>query len=450
MLATFKNTNFVKSRSAGKKILTTIVLDYFRYFAKLQLKKNSRATIIGITGSNGKTSTRLAIVHILRGRGVVKHSEHANSESGISLNILGLRPTSYSLLDWLRLILLTPIKFVTNWEHYDYYVVEMGIDSPDKPKNMAYLLKIIRPHVGVVLNVDLAHSLNFDRLVKDTSPLRRRDKLVRVIAKEKMQLAKGIKKSGVAVINIDQKELAAEQRDIVARQITFGKSAKADLRILDNSRFSYLGHTYKLKQSDIFDDSYAYTFAAAIATAASVGIPPSISIPSLENYHAPAGRMRIFPGLSGSTIIDSSYNASPASMQGALKLLKRLAGHHKKIAVIGDMRELGTTAKLAHKNLADWLIQYADEVILYGELTAEYTLPVLVSKKFPVHHFESIAKLNKYLHSAFKPKSYVLVKGSQNNIFLERAVESILANPSDIARLCRRGPYWDKLRRAQP
>lgn len=433
-----------------KKTISTLILNYFRFLAKLQLKKNKHATIIGVTGSAGKTSTRLAIVHILKHRGHVKHTVHANSESGIPLNILGLRPKSYSAMDWLMLVILAPIKLLTNWEHFDYYVVEMGIDSPDSPKNMSYLLSIIRPHVGVVLNASLTHSGSFDHLVKDMSPIRRAEKLVGVIAKEKMQLARGIGSSGVAVINLDQKEFERAKRDVAARLITFGKSAMADLQILPNFCFKYQGIIHKLVLKDDFPDYYGYTFAAAIAATAAVGITPSISLPYLTDYRAPAGRMRIFSGVNGSTIIDSSYNASPAGMLESLKLLKSMSGRHKKIAVLGDMRELGVSEKIAHKNLADWLPLYSDEVVLYGELTQGHTLPVLLSKKFPVHHFVRMSELIKYLHGAIKPKTHILVKGSQNTILLERAVESILANPEDVARLCRRGKYWDKMRAHTP
>jgi UDP-N-acetylmuramoyl-tripeptide--D-alanyl-D-alanine ligase len=429
-----------------KKIISNLILRYFRFFARLQLKKNPQAIIIGITGSAGKTSTRLALVKILRTHGIVKHSSHANSESGIPLNILGLRPSSYSFFDWLRLITLAPIKLLTNQEKFKYYVVEMGIDSPDSPKNMGFLLSIVRPHVAVILNAGLAHAKNFDHLIKDTSPLKREEKLVNVIAKEKMQLAKGISSTGVTVINIDQKQFVKEKRDVVARVLTFGKSDKADLCILPNFRFKYQEITHKLVLPDKFPDSYMYNFAAAIAAAAAIGIPPTISIPSLSEYRAPAGRLRIFKGLFDSTILDSSYNASPTGMLESLKLLKSMSGTRKKIAVIGDMRELGLSGKNVHKELANWLMQYCDEAILFGDLTGQYTLPVLDSKKFPVHHFAQMADLTKYLRGIVRPKSHILVKGSQNNIFLERAVEAILTSKDDVPQLCRRGPYWDKIR----
>jgi len=441
-----------------KQKLGLLILKYFRSLAKIQLRKNSHATLIGVTGSAGKTSARLALVEILKTRGKVKHSAHSNSESGIPLNILGLSPRSYSPLDWLRLILIAPLKVLFYREHFDYYVVEMGIDSPAEPKNMSFLLSILKPHVGVVLNAGLTHSENFDHLVKDKNPVRKIEKLINLIAKEKMQLVKGLAEGGTAIYNLDQKELLKQKKDIVARQLTFGKSEKADVRILQTNisaqgfslKFTYLTQTYKLVLPEIFPQHYAYTFAAVIATAASLGIPPSISLPALTKYQSPSGRMRVFEGVSGSTILDSSYNASPSTMLESLKLLKTIGGRSKKIAVIGDMRELGTSEKLAHKNLSTWLLSYSDHVILFGPKTRTYVLPLLLSKKASVVHFESMNSLIKHLRKAIKPRSYILVKGSQNNIYLERAIEPILAHKEDIARLCRRGAYWDKRRSLTP
>lgn len=437
-----------------KKIAASIILNYLRILSSIQLKKNKNATVIGVTGSAGKTSTRLAIAHILKSRGVVKQSVHANSESGIPLNILGLRPLNYSALDWARLVILAPLMLLFNWEKYNYYIVEMGIDSPDEPKNMSYLLKIITPHIGVVLNAGLTHAATFDHLVKDRDALRRATKLRRLIAAEKMRLVHGIGRAGVSVINVDQPDMVAHRKGIRSRQITFGKSSRANLRITQSlisrtgyiMRFSYQGTTYALSLPDIYTEGYASTFAAAIAAAAAVGVSPSSSVQALSSYRAPAGRLHIFAGIKETTIIDSSYNASPDTMHEALKLLSKLAGRARRLAVLGDMRELGSSTKLAHKNLADWVLKYCDEVILFGEATGTYTLPVLESKKFPVRHFTKMSELIGYLQKTAKPKEWILIKGSQNTILLERAVESLLEHKSQISLLCRRGSYWDELR----
>lgn len=437
-----------------KKYLSLLVLNYFRFFAKIQLQKNPEAKIIGITGSSGKSSTRLALASILSQRGRLKQTLRANSESGIPLDILGLHPTNYSFLDWLKLIVLAPLMLIFNQEKFDYYIVEMGIDSADPPKNMGYLLSIIRPHIAIVLNAGLTHAAGFDHLVKDQNPLRRVAKLKQVIAKEKMQLAKGVSQTGVAIINTDQKELALQLRDVSARKITFGKTSQANVRIVNTQvdktgfrlEISYQGMLYSLRLGDILPPHYAYTFAAALAAAAALGIPPSISLPSLKTYRAPAGRMRVFQGINNSTILDSSYNASPATMQESLALLKKIGGRSKKIAVLGDMRELGASTKSAHKQLADWIVESCDEVILFGELTLEHTAPVLHAQKFPTHHFTQMNKLSTYLRANIKDHACILVKGSQNTILLERAVKAILANQSDEKDLCRRGKYWDRIR----
>lgn len=441
-----------------KQILIQLILTYLRTLARLQLKKNPQAVVVGITGSAGKTSTRRALTLILAGKGRVKQSKKANSESGIPLNILGLSPHSYSALDWLRLLALAPVRLLTHWERFDYYVVEMGIDSPHPPKNMEYLLKIVKPDVGVVLNVGLVHSQAFDHLVKDRHPERRAVKVRAEIAKEKLKLAKGIDPSGVVIINSDQPELNRAAAKLKSRVIRFGLRQGANLRLQKpiikkngfSFTFTYQGKTYHLALPDLYEEGYLYTFGAAIAAAAGLGIPPSVSLKRLADYRSPPGRLRLFAGQNHTTILDSSYNASPDTMLAALKLLDRLTGPHPRLAIIGDMRELGQNTKLAHKKLADWLAKYSDQAILFGPATKAHTLPVLASRRFPAKHFSKMSSLTAYLTTHLQQESYVLVKGSQNTIFLERAVESLLADPQQVNELCRRGKYWTKIRAKTP
>lgn len=433
-----------------KKTFSIWITRYLRYFARLQLRKNKQAIVVGVTGSSGKTSTRLAIARILRHRGTVKQTTHANSQTGIALNILGLSPRSYSKLDWLRLIILAPIRYLTFSEHYDFYVVEYGIDGPTEPNNMTTLLKILKPNIAVVLGVGLSHTASFDAVVKDTLPLRRRDKLLHAIAKEKMLLAKSVGKHGVVVLNIDQPLLVKEKRDISSRIITFGKTAQADMKILSPNHFHYLGQDYVLKTTQSFPDLFSYSFAASLAVAASLGIPPSIAVQELSGYRSPKGRLQLFDGIKGTTLIDSTYNASPTNLLDCLKYLKQIAGRKYKLAVIGDMNEQGSNAKLAHKELAQWIMQYSSEAILFGQETLLYTYPLLKSAGFPVQHFATMQELIASLRIHLHKDSFVLVKGSQNGLFMERVVQALLVNDSDKSSLPRRGPFWDKIRAKTP
>ena len=437
-----------------KKTATNFVLFYLRFFARVQLAKNSRAVIIGITGSAGKTSTRQAVAQILTSKGKVKESKKANSETGIPLNILGIFPSTYTPLDWIRMLLLAPLAAIFNWERFDYYVVEMGIDSPRSPKNMDYLLKIIRPHVAVVLNSGLVHGAAFDYLVKDRDPMRRQAKIRREIAKEKIKLAVGVAPSGIAIVNMDDPHLKSLSTSVKARLVTLGKNGSASFKLGKprlssqgfNFTFSYQGKTHQLAVPEVFDDSYIYTFGAALAVGAALGIPPEKSIQVLASYLPPAGRMRKFRAINSSQVLDSSYNASPDTMEHALEALAKIAPHAHKIAVLGDMRELGQGTKYAHKHLAKLIATHASQAILFGPATAKYTYPLLQKSGFPVRHFTKMSDLISFLKLEISAGSWILIKGSQNTIFLERAVEAVLADLHDASSLCRRGKLWDKIR----
>lgn len=434
------------------------ILAYLRFFARLQLRKNPQATIIGVTGSAGKTSTRLAIVKILAGRGRVKQSAHANSESGIPLNILGLSMTDYSLIDWLRVCILAPLRVLTYREAYDYYVVEMGIDGPHPPKNMRYLLSIVRPHIAVVTSIGLVHAAAFDHLVKDRDPVRRMQKIKLQIAHEKMYLARALGASGVAVVNGDVRELTTYLPELNCRVITYGHTKKVTLKTSSvqisarGFRASYTvdGAVYSVTNPGIFPAHYADTFGAALGVAKAIGIPIQTAARALATYQAPAGRMRVFTGIKQTRLLDASYNASPASMTETLQLGRRVAGRGRVIGILGDMRELGSSSRRAHQDLAKEIERSLDVVYLFGPETGAYTYPRLFQAGFPVQHFTQMSELIRTLRAELPARAWVVIKGSQNTILLERAVAALLADPADRARLCRRGAYWDKIRAQTP
>jgi len=442
-----------KSPSRFRTPLVAMILLYFRFLAKLQLRKNPRAIIIGITGSLGKTSTRKGLAVILEGKGRVKQSIRANSEIGIPLNILGLSPLNYSLLDWLRLVLFAPLMLFLNWERFDYYIVEMGIDSPHEPKNMTYLLRIIRPDIAVILNAGLTHSQAFDSLVKDRDQERRVKKIIKLIAAEKMKLAHGITPTGTVIINQDQPELRSLISSLPTRVIKFGRLKGANFHFTPSKKcqhfslkIKYQGRTHTLSLPDVYETSYAYTFSAALATATSLGIPLDFSLTRLKAYRPPAGRFTVFSGIKDTLLIDSSYNSSPSSVLTTLHFVTCVGSKRHKLGIIGDMNELGLESKSSHKLLADWIVKHLDEAILFGPETKAYTLPVLKARQFPTSHFARMNDLLDHLTDHLLPNSVVLIKGSQDGIYLERATAKLLKNSGDTDLLCRRGKYWDKIR----
>lgn len=441
-----------------KKIFSHLILTYLRILARHQLRKNPRAIIVGITGSAGKTSTRLAVAKILSIRGIVKHSAHANSESGIPLNILGIHLSGYTPWHWFKALLLATYRALYWSEKYDYYVVEMGIDSPFPPKNMSYLLSILVPDIAVVLGAGLTHAAAFDPLVKDTSPTRRQAKLLAHIASHKMLLAKSLPPTATAIINGDSSVLRPHLKDIRAHQILFGTSPRVDLRYHSPQvsatgfklKLSHKLATNTLKLPDPLGKEYGSTFAAAAAVGMALGIPLSRCCEALSTYRAPAGRLRYFPGQQNSHILDSSYNASPATMLEAIHTLKLCARTHSKLLVLGDMRELGSLSRQAHQDLARNLRTLSATYILFGPAMHNYVAPYLRRYHNRVYTPSTMIELIGILQKSLRPNLWVLVKGSQNQLLLERAVEAILADPNDVSQLARRGTYWERVRAETP
>lgn len=387
-----------------KKTLYPLILHYLRFFARLQLKKikllNPKLTIVGITGSAGKTSTLLAAQAALKPNFKVKTNYGGNSESGIPLNILGFNNPDFSLISWLKIAILTPIKLFTNWKIYDIYLLEMGIDSAKSPKNMSYLLSIVKPNIGVFLNVTPVHLENFSSLDE--------------IAAEKAKL---VNSTPIAIIN---------NTDPLVKKYTTNKKV-ITIKPLKIDIPSYF-----------LPDIYSISLGAALSIAKALKIDENFAIENLKNnFRLPPSRSSIFKGINSSTIIDSSYNSSPLATSEMLNFLNTFKS--PKIAVLGDMRELGTASELSHQNLYKKAADSADIVISVGPLCSRYFGPK--AKKF-MYWWQAA----NYLKSNLPQNATILVKGSQNTIFLEELVKDLLKNSKNAKKLCRQSPYWQKVK----
>lgn len=438
-----------------KPLLSRLILEYFKFLAKIQLKKN-QSLIIGITGSAGKSSARNAVEAIFKDHFRTKTGYKANSESGIPLNILGLSNKNYSRLEWLYLILAAPIKLFTNKEKYDVYIVEMAIDSPDAPKNMAYLLTILQPRVGIFLNAGAAHSQPFDNLVKTIDPRQRKEEVTALIAAEKGKLITSLPENGTAILNADDANVMKHAEKTQATVLTFGQTKNATIRVvgasqkLSGTSFSlkYQNKNYELKfPSQALPEHFGYTLAAALAAAISQNITVEKAIKSLQkNFKLPKGRSSLIPAINGAYILDSSYNASAEPMLDSLELINQIAPG-KKLALLGDMRELGQETKLEHERVAKKAAAVCDKIALVGPAMRQYALPVIATTNTPAQWFPDAAKAAIYLEKQLEKDSLLLVKGSQNTLLLEIAVEKLMQEPEKADELlCRRGAYWDQQR----
>ncbi|MDD4937956.1 MAG: Mur ligase family protein [Candidatus Shapirobacteria bacterium] len=392
-----------------KKIISFLILNYLKFFAKLQLSKvkflqkikKKQLNIIGITGSTGKTSTLFACQAVLSSSSLkIKTNDGANSEFGIPLNILGFKVTRFSISDWIKIIIFTPIKFLTNWQTYDILILEMGIDSVTWPKNMDYLLSIVKPDIAIFLNINPVHLINFSSLDQ--------------IAQEKAKL---INLAKTAIIN---------NQDKLVKKYTTNKNI-IDI-IPTKIKFD---HFY-------LPDIYQTSFGAALSLARIFNINYKEAIKNIQtNFSLPPSRSSILNGIKNTTIIVSSYNSSPFACSELIKFLTSFKT--KKIAILGDMLELGKTSQDEHQKIYQLAINSVDLVISVGPETKKY-FGDKASK------FDNWWTALDFLKKQIKGDETILIKGSQNTIYLEELVKSILKNPSDSTKLCRQSPYWLKIK----
>ncbi len=355
---------------------------------------------------------------------------------------------NFNISKWIINAIKAPLQLLFNWKTYDILILEMGIDSPDSPKNMSYLLKIAQPDIGIFLNVNSVHSFNFDHLVdsKLTGP-KRQSQIIQLIGQEKAKLINSLPSTGTAIINQDDPTVVATTQICLAKKLTLSHNSASDLKITKtisgpqgfNFEFKFQNSTYSIKLPRfVLPEIYNVSLASAFLVGITLELAPKTIINNIQkHFHLPPGRSSLLHGINDSLIIDSSYNSSPTPTQEMLHLLAKFPS--PKIAIIGDMRELGDQSPIEHQTLFKQALQSADLIIGIGPETQKYFKPSKEVQTFQ-HWWQAKDFLLDYLSN--NPHSSILFKGSQNTIYLEELIKTILSNPSDQQLLCRQTPYW--------
>lgn len=431
---------------------------YLRFLAKMQLKKIN-PLIIAIGGSSGKSSVSFLIKTVLQGKYKIRSTKGKNSQTGIPLTILDINITGYSVLNWIWVFFQSFLTLIFDWRSYDILIAEMGIDGPYEPNNMSYLLKIIKPKIAVLTNIAIEHSQYFDSLVTDRKTGQRQDKLLDEIKKEESLLVSLLTKSDTAVVNLDDENIREIKTS--AEKITISiKDKKADFYIynyevsLSSCSFFFINGNkkYVISISRPLPSHYGYSMLMAVAVARRAGVSVDESIKLLENnFSLPAGRVGVFEGIKQTTLIDSSYNnATLTPIIDLLSMLKKIAGKRRKVVIIGDMRELGSMSQQIHQDVARQICNTCNFAVLIGPMMKQYVLPIFLNQKFPCVSFGNVSEALPGLEDLIKNEDIILIKGSQNTLFLERVVEILLKNSKDKEKLCRRGRFWDDKRAKTP
>lgn len=406
--------------------------------------KRRRPIVIGITGSVGKTSAKEAVFCALSSKfNVRKNEKNYNNEIGIPLTIIGAETGGRSILKWAVVFLRWTQACFFEENYPEMIVVELGVD---RPGDMKYLTSFTKPFVGIVTNVSGSHMEYFGSLEK--------------ISKEKGILVEKLPEKGFAILNADDSNVSRMLERTKASVITYGFTQESSIRALN---FSYAyddngkpdgislkvegeGKSIPMRLRHILAPHQAYAVLSAIAVATAFKMNMLDAINSLQDFYSPPGRMNLIGGIKNSYIIDDTYNASPVSTLAALETFGKL-GAKRKIAVLGDMLELGDEEENGHREVGKKIFEIkADFFIAVGDRMKK-AVEEMVSLGFAKENifvFDDPEKAARKLQEMMHEGDLVLIKGSQG-MRMEKVVEEVMADPLNAQNiLCRQNIEWKK------
>lgn len=364
------------------------------------VRKQYRGRVVGVTGSNGKTTTKELIAAALSPASQVLRTQgNLNTDVGLPLTVLE----------------------ATGKE--DFWVLEMAMRAPGE---IAYLSRIAEPHVAVVTNVAGAH---LGRLGS-----------IEAVARAKGEIFGGLAPDGIAVLPVDEPRLELEVAGLPeARKRRFGfadtASGRAFVRIVDFIPAGAAGSLVRMSvgyepvvvRLPLAGEHNARNAAAALAVSHALGVPLLPATAALQRAALPPHRSHVL-SLNGCTVLDDCYNANPTSMSAALRTLVASAGRFgRAFAILGDMLELGEGAEALHRAIGEEAVTLGVAgLAVVGSLGAKIaegatTAGLPASRAMAFDDPEAAAQA---VSTWSAPGDWILVKASRG-VRLERAVEAL-------------------------
>lgn len=355
----------------------------------------SGAAIVGITGSNGKTTTRSLATALLAGLGpVLEPRGNRNNHIGLPLTLAHLI------------------------RDHRVAVLELGMNHLGEIHDLSLLA---RPGIAVITNLARAH----------VGPVGGID----AVRRAKLEIVDGLEPGGTLVVPDDDPALVTAAHEAIARAgdrrrvLTVGEGSDADVRVSIDALDEHGHAAIRIDDADPVrmptpGRPVARAAALAVAVARLFGVDAGASAEALAGWRPVAGRLVLREG-ERVRILDDSYNANPDSMAAALDTLRAIPAPGRRVAVLGDMRELGDEAPALHRELADH-VHGVDHVVLVGtEVRA--THEALVARGVEVVLVADADGATDHLATAIGPDDLVLVKGSRG-VALDRVVRALLGD----------------------
>ena len=437
-----------------KNIFKNIIAYILRIESRLVILKY-KPKIVVITGSVGKTSTKDAIYAVLSKVSYVRKSEKSyNSEIGLPLTILGVPNGWNNPFVWLKNIFKGLWLIIAPHKYPKWLVLEVGVGKAgDMQKTASWLA------TDVVIVTAIGETPVHIEFFSSRKHL----------IEEKSNLIKTLKKDGYLVLNADDEDVSQMKSKTKNLTITYGFKEGADLlgsgdNILydndeiprgiifrvDEGGFAHSttnkGSSLPVTIEGVFGRNHVYASLAALALASILKLNMLNAVDALKNYDVPPGRMRLLKGINSSMIIDDTYNSSPFACKSALMTLGQVKCSGRRIAILGDMLELGKHTIDAHKDIGKIASENCDVLMVVGpraKSIKEGAIETGMSSE-KIFEFLNSSEAKDFVKTFVQKSDLVLVKGSQG-VRMERVVEDILFDQENKNKLLvRQDAEWLK------
>jgi UDP-N-acetylmuramoyl-tripeptide--D-alanyl-D-alanine ligase len=386
-----------------KSLLKNILVKILGWQVR-RLRKKNDFEIIGVVGSIGKTSTKLAIAKVLESGKRVRYQEgNYNDVVSVPLVFFGQEmPELWNIFAWLKII------FQNEWQiwgkfPFDIVVVELGTDAPGQINEFR---KYLHLDIAVITAIALEHMEFF--------------KTIEAVAEEEWSVRYF---SDLVFVNRDLCKILPED--------------------FNHNKVIFYGKDFdKVYKYEAVSPVQLYSINIAIILAKKFNISDEKIKKTVSEIKSFPGRMQKLNGIKNSTIIDDTYNASPDAVKMALDTLYAQSATQR-IAILGMMNELGNTSEEEHKKIGRYCNpKFLDLVVTVGKDANLFLTPMAKQNGCDVYEAKNSVDAGKFVAEKVKPGAVILAKGSQNGVFAEEALKPLLADKSDFGKLVRQDKHW--------
>lgn len=401
------------------------------------IRRKYKPKVVAIVGSVGKTSCKEACLKVLESSFRVSHSpENSTPFLGASLALLDAE-SLHSPFGWLRTGLKGLAPIIQKKPYLEIVLVEI---RAQRPGDITRISEWLRPEVVILtaLAPTPTHVEFFSRPEE--------------IFEENARLVERLSRENWVILNSDDEEVTKIKERTHAKVISFGLAEGSEIHaykyelifrkeneksILEGIRFQvrYKNQEAPVKIFNTLGRQHMYAGLTAISLGTIFNIPLEQSAEFLSRYNPPPGRLKVLSGIKDTLIIDDSYNASPPALRKALEELKEVSAK-RKIAVLGDMLELGKYTITAHREIGERIAGLMDILITVGPRAKFFAEGAARAgfKKRSISSFSDSDEAAEKLAELIKPGDLILVSGARA-LRMENVVEKIMAEPERKAEL---------------